>query len=109
MLQTLSEKELAKQCFSADEELFIRNLIQNVGWARHSLIHPSRPTSSLPFDYLTQLPTPRSAHSSGCPDVSKSNTGHRKELSGFRRQVAQRLTEGTPSFSQPRDDIEYRD
>jgi len=31
-LQTLSEKELAQQCFSADEELFIRNLIQNVGW-----------------------------------------------------------------------------
>jgi hypothetical protein len=31
-LQTLSEKELAQQCFSTDEELFIRNLIQNVGW-----------------------------------------------------------------------------
>jgi hypothetical protein len=33
-LQSLSEKELAQQCFSADEELFIRNLIQNVGWLR---------------------------------------------------------------------------
>lgn len=30
-LQTLSEKELSQQCFSADEELFIRNLIQHVG------------------------------------------------------------------------------
>jgi len=28
MLQTLSEKELAQACFSSDEELFIRNLIQ---------------------------------------------------------------------------------
>jgi hypothetical protein len=30
-LQTLAEKELAQQCFSADEELFIRNLIQITG------------------------------------------------------------------------------
>src|SRR6185436_12116532 len=30
-LQTLSEKELAQQCFSADEESFVRNLIQVTG------------------------------------------------------------------------------
>jgi hypothetical protein len=31
-LQTISEKELSQQCFSADDELFIRNLIQHAGW-----------------------------------------------------------------------------
>jgi hypothetical protein len=30
-LQVLSERELAQQCFSNDEELFIRNLIEKVG------------------------------------------------------------------------------
>jgi hypothetical protein len=33
-LETLSEKELAQECFSADDELFIRNLIQNVGFLK---------------------------------------------------------------------------
>jgi hypothetical protein len=31
-LQIMSQKELAQECFSTDDELFIRNLIQNVGW-----------------------------------------------------------------------------
>jgi hypothetical protein len=31
-LQTLAEKELAQQRFSTNEELFVRNLIQDVGW-----------------------------------------------------------------------------
>jgi hypothetical protein len=31
-LQTLSEKELAQQCFNPDEELFIRNLVQVTDW-----------------------------------------------------------------------------
>ena len=30
----MAEKELSQQCFSTDEELFIRNLIQNVGWLK---------------------------------------------------------------------------
>ena len=31
-LQIMSQKELAQECFSTDDELFVRNLIQNVGW-----------------------------------------------------------------------------
>jgi len=31
-LQTMAQKELAQESFSTDEELFIRNLIQQVGW-----------------------------------------------------------------------------
>jgi hypothetical protein len=31
-LGAISEKELAQECFDADDELFIRNLIQEVGW-----------------------------------------------------------------------------
>jgi hypothetical protein len=31
-LQTMAQKELAQECFTTDEELFVRNLIQHVGW-----------------------------------------------------------------------------